>query len=137
MGATGGQITNITFNHPTLGSGTFFPKSDESSTYQLGGPKSEDDDSLIDGGEGMIDIMQNKRPGFQAVIAWDANIQETLEKVNAMAASPVLGNWTITSVNGTVYALKGKPVGPVDGSGNEATVQLKVAGGGRMKKIVG
>ena len=45
MAATGGDILEITFNHPTLGSGTIYPKSGEDSTLITGGFRSEDEDT--------------------------------------------------------------------------------------------
>jgi hypothetical protein len=37
MAAVGGDILEVTYAHETLGSGTFFPKSGEDSTFDLGG----------------------------------------------------------------------------------------------------
>ena len=36
MAVVGGDIVELTFNHPTLGSGIIFPKSAEDSTFDLG-----------------------------------------------------------------------------------------------------
>jgi hypothetical protein len=52
--ATGGDIIEITFNHPSIGSGTLFPKAGEDSTYNTGGFRSADDDNMIDGAGNMI-----------------------------------------------------------------------------------
>lgn len=135
MSIVHGDILEITFNHPTLGSGIFNPKSTEDTTYDLGGFRSDDNEDGVDGAGNMIDRMTRKRWSFEAPIAWDANNAETLEKLNALAASPVQAQWTITSINGTVYGGQGKPVGDLKGNGANGTIQLKVSGGGKLKKV--
>lgn len=132
--ATGGDILEITFNHPTLGSGTIYPKSGEDSTLNLGGFRSEDEDTGIDGSGRMIDKMTRKRWSAECVVAWDNNETLELETIVGLAESPVEADWTITHISGTVWGGKGKPVGDLEGSGM-ATFKFKVAGGLKMKKI--
>lgn len=136
MGAIGGDILEITFNHPTIGSGTIYPKSAEDSTIDLGGFRSEDDENMIDGSGAMIDKMTRARWGVETKVAWDNNVAQELEKLNDLAASPVQADWTITHISGTVWGGTGKPVGDLKGSGNDGTFSLKIAGGGKLKKIV-
>lgn len=133
--AVGGDIIEITYNHPTLGSGVIFPKSSEDSNYDLGGFRSADDTNMIDGGGNMIDQMNRVRWSFEVVVAWDMNLREDLEKVVELASSPEQSEWTFTNLNGTVYGAKGKPVGDYQGNGNQSTFTLKVSGGGKLKKI--
>ena len=133
----GGDIIEVTFNHPTIGTGTLFPKSAEDSTYNLGGFRSNDDNQGITGSGDMIDQINMNRWSFGIACAWDMNTRDDLDKISLLAASPVLADWTITHVNGVVHGGKGKPVGDYEGNGNAATFDLKVAGGGRLKKIVG
>lgn len=133
--AVGGDITEITFNHPTVGSGTIFPKSAEDSTFDLGGFRSNDDGNMVDGGGNMIDQMNRVRWSFESTVAWDMNVDETLEKLVSLASSPDQADWTFTSINGTIYGGKGKPVGDLQGNGNSATFALKLSGGGTLKKI--
>lgn len=135
--AVGGDIIEITFNHPTIGSGVIFPKSAEDSTFDPGGFRSNDDANMIDGGGNMIDQLNRVRWSLESTVAWDMNTREDLEKIAQLAASPVLADWTFSHINGTVYGGKGKPVGDVQGNGNAATFTLKVAGGGTLKKVVG
>lgn len=134
MSATGGDIIEITYNHPLLGTGTVFPKSKEDSTFDLGGFRSNDDANMVDGSGEMIDQINRVRWSFEVTVAWDANIREDLTKIAALAASPVQANWTISCLNGTVWQGKGKVVGDVQGNGNQATFTLKVSGGGILKK---
>jgi hypothetical protein len=132
---TGGDIIEITYNHPTLGSGVILPKSNEDSTLDLGGFRSNDDANMVTGNGQMIDQMNYTRPSFEVPVAWDMNLDLTLEKIVALAESPVLADWTITHVSGAVYGGKGKPVGDIQGNGNQATFPLKIAGSGKFKKI--
>ncbi len=134
--AVGGDIIEITFNHKTLGSGTVFPKAAEDSTFNLGGFRSNDDANMVDGGGNMIDQMNNTRWSLETTVAWDMNDEKTLEKLSELAESPVLADWTLSHVNGSVYGGKGKPVGDLSGNGNAATFPLKLAGGGKLKKII-
>ncbi|MGR3177839.1 MAG: hypothetical protein ACUZ8E_07255 [Candidatus Anammoxibacter sp.] len=133
----GGDIIEITFNHPTVGSGTIYPKSTEDSTFNLGGFRSEDDMAKIAGDGSMIDTINRVRWSFEVPATWDQNSANELDKLIELAESPVESTWTISSINGTVWGGKGKPVGELPGNGNAATITLKLSGGGRLKKIVG
>jgi hypothetical protein len=134
--AVGGDIIEITYNHPTLGSGVIFPKASEDSTYDLGGFRSNDDASMIDGGGNMIDQLNRVRWSFEVAVAWDMNNRSDLDKLTELSGSPVQSEWTFSHINGTVYGGTGKPVGDMQGNGNAATFTLKVSGGGKLKKIV-
>lgn len=133
--AVGGDIIEVTYNHPTIGSGIFSPKAAEDSTYDLGGFRSADEANGIDGGGNMIDQLNRARWSFEVPISWDMNDKQELEKLSAMTASPVPADWTFSHINGTVYAGKGKPVGDINANGNSAMATLKVSGGGILKKI--
>lgn len=135
--AVGGDLIEFTYNHPSAGSGTLFAKAGEDSEFDLGGYESEDDDNGIDGGGNMIDIMKQTRWKISGTVSWDMNSKTELEKLVAMESSPVLGDWTVRHINGTVYAGKGKPVGDLKGKASSATIELMISGGGRLKKIVG
>lgn len=135
--AVGGDITEITYNHPTIGSGVVFPKSAEDNTFDKGGFRSNDDANMIAGNGEMIDQLNQVRWSVETTIAWDMNSRDDLEKLTLLAASPVQADWTFTHINGTVHGATGKPVGDLSGNGNAATFSLKVSGGGKLKKIVG
>jgi hypothetical protein len=132
--ATGGDIIEITYNHPTIGSGVIFPKAAEDNTYDLGGIRSTDDANMVDGGGNMIDQMNRGRWSVETLCVNDMNTQNEIERCNEMAASPALADWTFTHINGTVYVGKGKPVGDLQNNVNQSTFTLKVAGGGKLKK---
>lgn len=132
--AVGGDILEITFNHPDVGSGTIFPKAAEDNTFNLGGFRIDDDANGITGNGEMIAKMSRERWSFGATVAWDMNIREDLQKIAELAASPKPATYTIQHVNGTIYKGDGWPVGSYEGNGNSATFPLKLAGGGLMKK---
>jgi len=132
--AVGGDILEITFNHPTLGSGTFFPKSSEPSNYDTGGFRSKDEAAAIDGSGTPIDTMNQVRGYFESTVSNDMNTNLDLEKAVALAESPVPAIWTFTVINGVSYSGSGKPVGDLMGDVDKATFKLKVSGG-KFKKI--
>lgn len=135
MAAVGGDLAEISCTHPTLGQFIFVPKSNESSTFDRGGVRSNDDANMIDGGGQMIDQLNRVRWSVEATIAVDDAGQNTQVNLTDMAASPVLGDWTFTHINGDVFAGKGKPVGDLQPDKNVNTMTLKVAGGGRLSLI--
>jgi len=135
MAFVAGDITEITYNHPQLGSGRLLPKAGEDSTFDPGGFKSADDAQMVTASGQMIDQLSNSRWSLEATIAWDMNDTEELAKLQALAASPVQADWTISHANLTVYAGKGKPVGDLQGNANAGTIALKLSGGGQLKKI--
>jgi len=137
MSVIGGDILEVTFNHPTLGSGIIFPKAAEDSTFDPGGFRSNDDDGMIDGSGQMIDELTRIRWSLESTIAWDMNSREDLTKLVALNSDPVLAEWTFTHINGTVWGGQGKPVGDMKGNGKAATFPLKIAGGGVLQKIIG
>ncbi len=133
--SVGGDIREITFNHPTLGNGIIYAKSAEDSTYDLGGLRGNDDDNMLDGAGNNIRQLNMARWSFETTIAWDMNNRKDLEKLVALAGDPVEADWTISHINGTIYGGKGSPVGDMKGNGNAATFSLKIAGGGGLKAI--
>jgi hypothetical protein len=134
--AVGGDIIEVTYNHPTIGSGTLFPKSGEDSTYDPGGVRTTDDANMIDGGGNPIWQKNRKMGFFEVTCANDQNERQDVENMALLAADPVAAEWTFSIINGTVYKGTGKPVGDIQGNVNQATFTLKVAAP-QFKKIVG
>lgn len=132
----GGDIIEITFNHPTLGTGTIFPKANEDSTFDLGGFRGDDDANMIDGSGGNIKKLNRVKWSVESTIPWDMNTKKELEIITNMAGSPIDAEWTFSHVNGSVYKGTGSPVGDQQANANAATFTLKVSGGGKLKKIV-
>lgn len=133
--ALGGDILEITWNHPTLGSGVIFPKSAEDSTYDLGGLRAADDANMISANGQPIHQLNNARWSFEVPITWSfEGAENTLADLVAMAGDPQDADWTFANANGTVFSGKGRPVGDLTGNGNTSMITLKVAGGGGLRK---
>lgn len=137
MGAVGGDILEAAYSHPTIGSGTLFPKANEDSTLDLGGLRKDDDSSNIDGAGNHIVKMNRTTWMAEMTIANDINTRNDSDKVDKLSESPVAATWTITHVSGAVYQGLGTIVGDVQPNLNSATIKIKIAGGGKLKKIAG
>jgi len=134
--STGGDILEITYNHPTIGSGRFSPKANEDATFDKGGFRSVDDASMIDGSGQSINQINRVRWSLEATVAWDnAANPDAVDKLILLAASPVEADWTITHISGNIYAGKGRPVGDIQASSNAATIAMKISGGGQLETI--
>jgi hypothetical protein len=136
MSAIGGDIIEVTCNHPTLGDFTFYPKGSEDSTYDLGGFRSADEANGVDGSGAMIDQMNRVRWFFEIVYAWEQSTTDDLANMKSLGSDPVPGTWTFTHINGSVYSGSGKPVGDIQGNGNAGTFSAKISGGADLEKIV-
>ena len=137
MAFVGGDIIEITSNHPTLGSITLFPKSSEDGTFNTGGFKGEDDMAKLAGDGSSIRALTRNRWSVEVQIAWDLNDANEIDKLSALAGSTDESDWTFTLINGTVWGGKGSPVGDIPGSTNTAIIPVKFSGGGELKKILG
>jgi len=137
MGAVGGDITKISFTHPTLPGATFFPKANEDSTFDLGGLRTDDDMNNVDGSGTMIKKITRNLWMVEATIAGDMNTSQELEALAALSGNPLDATWTVSHVNGAVYKGAGAVVGDVQLNANNATIKLKIAGGQTLKKIAG
>lgn len=131
--ASGGDIIEITFNHPTLGSGVLLPKAGEDNSYFPGGVLTASDANMIDGGGNPIWQQNRTRGYFVAVCANEQNTKQDLEKIIALSENPEPADWTFTVINGVVYGGKGKPVGEYEGNINQSTFSLRVEGGKFLK----
>lgn len=132
---TGGDITEITCKHDTLGTFRFQPKSNEDFTMDPGGFRSNDDESGITGGGEMIDQINVRRWSMEGPVAVDNTSGNEMDNLPKLAASPVLGIWTISHISGVVWKGKGKPVGDLQIATNTSQLTLKVAGSGKLEKL--
>ena len=130
--ATGGDIIEVTYNHPTLGSNIFSPKAAEDSTYDLGGFKGNDDANQISGSGKNIKQLNLVKWFFEVLFTWEDG---DLERMQELGGDTVDAEWTFTHKNGTVYRGLGSPVGDIQGNGNAATFTAKISGGGILEQI--
>jgi len=102
-----------------------------------GGLKATDDAQMITGNGVPIFSIQNSRWKFTCTALWDMNGENELLKIVEMSGNPVDADWTVTNTNGTVWGMKGRPVGDYEGNMFAANFTLTLSGGGGIKKIVG
>lgn len=137
MAITGGDVFEVTYNHPTLGDGTFFVKSGEDTTFDPGGFRTEDDMGAVAGNGQMIKKLNRMRWMFEGPIAWNMVTTNEIAQLSALAGDPEDAQWTVSHINGTVWSGLGTIVGEIPGSGQDATIPIKLSGGGIMEKISG
>lgn len=131
--AVHGQILEITYNHPDLGTGRFFPKSGEGNTYDLGGIRTEDSaDSVTTVGDPIW--VKNRVMGFFEVVIEINQVLGDDDTLNQLAESPVQATWTFSIINGTIYQGTGFPVGDLQPDVMAGTMTLKVGAGNFTKQ---
>ena len=129
-----GDITEITCTHPTLGNFSFQAKKGADWTYDLGGPKTLDNDDDITGAGEPIYTVEQTKWFIEGEVVWDMITRDELDSLTALSGSPVEGQWTINCINGDVRSASGKPVGDIQ-STNKGVIAIKISGGGKLKKI--
>lgn len=124
--AVHGDITEINYSHPTLGSGVFFPIANQGNTYDKGGLRNSDDANSITSA-GLVVQKNRVRGFFEVIIENDMNNRQDAEKLNALAESGTSATWTFSLVNGSVFKGLGIPVGDIQADTNTGQLTLKVA----------
>lgn len=132
---SGGDLTEITCNHPTLGNFTFATKSNESYTLDPGGKRSNDDANMITGNGEFIDQINQVRWSFEGPLMADFTSNNEMKNIPLLAESAELGTWTFTHISGVVWRGKGKFVGDFQIDTNTAQITSKLAGGGKLEKL--
>ncbi len=125
--AVGGDIIEISDNHPTLGSFVYKVVVGQDNTYDTGGFRSADNADMRTGGGEMITQINGKLGFFQAVIVNDMT-QKVAERLSQLSGSVEDSVWTFSVVNNKTYKGAGRPVGDVAPNINNSQVTLKVAG---------
>lgn len=125
--AVGGDIVEISDNHPTLGSFVYKVQTSQDNTYDTGGNRTNDDNSQVTGSAEMIIQINGKLGFFQAVIVNDMS-QKVAERLSQLAGSPVNSTWTFSVINNITYRGSGRPVGDISPNVNNSTLTLKVSG---------
>lgn len=133
MSDVNGDIVDITFQHPTLGSGVLQAKANEDNSIDLGGFRVADDQNAITGQGTMLESVARSRASIECMVANDNSNREDLQKCVDIAGSPVPATWTFTFIGGSIYRITGKPVGDLAASINTGIFTLKVAGGSMQK----
>ena len=128
-----GDITEITYKHPTLGSGNFIAVANQTNSLDLGGFRTADDDGMIGSNGDPIFQMNRVRGSFEVMLTNDG---DTLERLKNLAASSTPAVVTFSLINGRIYKGSSKPVGDLKVETNTGNVTVKFAGGS-FEKIAG
>ncbi|NRA92518.1 MAG: hypothetical protein HRU26_07505 [Psychroserpens sp.] len=131
----GGDILEISYNHPTLGSGSFFCKSGEDSDVDRGGFRKEDDDQGIAGDGQMMTKVNAFRWSVEATVAWSKTGADELLILSDIAASPLDASWTFRYQDGASFVGEGTIVGDLKGATQNSTVPIKIAGGNGLRRL--
>lgn len=130
----GGDVEQITCNHPDLGDFRFECKSNESFEIDRGGIRTADDANGVSSSGKAVYTQNRVRWSCEGPIVIDFE-EETDDKVKKLASSAKEGTWTIQMLTGVVYKGTGKPVGDIKPDTNTAQMTLKISGGGELNKI--
>lgn len=132
---SGGDLLEVTCNHPTLGNFNFATKSNESYTLDPGGNRSNDDANGVTGDGTFIDQVNRVRWSFEGPLLADFFSNNELENLPLLAESADLGTWTFSHISGVVWRGKGKFVGDIQIDTNTSQLTAKIAGGGVLEKL--
>lgn len=129
MAKIGGDLLQITVQHPTAGSKIIYGVAGESTTIKLGGIENEDN-GAVDGGQNLIISKRNVAGYIQGPFANDNRAaQAEFEFMQVVAASPVEAVFTFAYIDGEIYSGSGTPVGEITLDAKAATFQMKVTSG--------
>ena len=135
MAFIGGDITEAVCVHPTLGTFRFESKANEAFTLDKGGIRNDDSADGVTGAGNLILKKSNVRWSLEGPVAIDMLGDTEMSGLNALAADPEPGVWTLSSISGAVYKGTGVPVGDLQPDTNTSQLKLKVAGGGNLEQI--
>ena len=135
MSVIAGYIQEITFNHPTVGSGVLFTIQDSDATIDTGGIRSADEMSGVDTGNRMIDQKTLNRWMVGCEISNSLTGTQEMEKLSQIAASPEEAEFTFSHISGVVFRGKGQIVGDIAPNITTAKLAVKFSGGGQLARI--
>lgn len=124
--AVHGDIIEITYNHPTIGTGVFSPKANEGNTFDVGGIRANDDANMVTGNGSIMWQLNRAIGSFEILVENDYITGNDTLKASLLQADPVDADWTVTHINGNVYKGTGRPVGDLQVDMNAGTFTLKV-----------
>ena len=131
----GGDMTEITCNHPSLGNFKFATKSNESYNIDPGGFRAADDANMVTGNGTNVNQINRVRWAVEGPLMLDFDSQNETTGLADLAADPEDGVWTFTHISGVVWKGTGRPVGDLSGDTNTAQMATKISGGGKLEKL--
>jgi hypothetical protein len=131
----GGDVIEITYNNPNVGSGVFFAVSSADSEIDLGGFRNNESKEGITGSGDAIWQMTNRRWSFSVDVANDMNTRQDLENLVALAEDLDETQITIQWINGITYGGSGKPVGDYKLNAKSSVFKLNWEGSGKLAQV--
>ena len=133
---TGGDLIEITCQHPTIGLIRLAPKGSEDTEIDPGGYMNQDSDDSVTGDGQNIVVKNAKR---WSVVTPPIGLSESpnnLIQLQQVIDSAEEAVWTFTFIDNSVYKGTGTIMGDLKGNKNTAMINsIKVGGGGRLEKI--
>ncbi len=126
--AVGGDITGLTFSHPTIGTGAFYPVAAQGNTFDPGGVRADDNANGVTTNGTPIFVLNFVR-GNAVILLENDGLRKDAYKASELAGSPQNTVFTISVINGDVYKVTGRPVGDINPDINASTFSMKIAGG--------
>lgn len=129
MAKIGGDLLEISVQHPTAGSKIIYGVAGETTTIKLGGVENEDN-GAVDGGQNLI-VSKRLVPGhIQGPFANDnRSALAEFEFIQNVAASPEEAVFTFRYIDNEVYSGSGTPVGEITLDAKAATFTMKIVSG--------
>lgn len=135
MAFVGGNITELIIDHEDVGTVVLKIKASEDNTYDLGGIRGNDDQSMITGSGESIRSLNQSQWRVKVTVAWDMNTALEMQKIIQLAGSTKEGTCTVSHINNSTYRGQGSPVGALEANVNNATFSLTIGGGGTLSKL--
>jgi len=129
MAIVGGDIEELAFNDPVLGTGFFQPMKDQDNIFIPGGYENADDGMVT--GNGTLVITKNRNVGSITILLANDTTAATsdVDIAKALQVSANEQTWTVAHSNGTVWRGKGVIVGALEANTNKSTFQIKINSG--------
>lgn len=136
MAYIGCDFLQIGIKHSTLGTLTLKPKAGENGQIETGGYVTESDPKGITGsGEAIYKQTIGRWVVESPPIAWGRQGNDTLDQIKAISGSFEEADFTYELADGTIWVGRGKIVGDIKGATFDATIPLKMEGGGQLTRI--
>jgi hypothetical protein len=113
----------------------FSPKANETFNIDRGGIRANDDASQVTSNGQIMRQLNRVRWMIDGPIAADSISGYEQKALNVMSASPSLGVWQFSFINGAILRGTGSPVGDVQLDSNSGQITLKVSGNGEIETI--
>ena len=136
MAYIGCDVVQWTAKHSELGTFTFYPKAGENAQIDVGGYSTESDDKGVTGaGESVYKIGNRRWVVELPPIAWKRKGSSTLADLDSLNQSFEEIDCTFTLADGTIYVGRGRIVDAIKGATYDATIPVKLEGGGKLRQL--